>query len=406
MNDFIHVKGYPIITVKNSNGKYHITKKKFLFIKSTEELDFDLDFPIKIKYKSNGKIIETVESFKTEIILDHEPIANVENMMLCIMNYDNFIPSIDLMSDQEIMHYVDSTYYLSISGYQNLNFFINWVGEIFNKIDFKSNLNKTLCLFHLITKNLLNLNYIIISSNNTNSTFGIEFYKFIKKINPIITDIFLNVMNNKKSHVIIMSWITELMEFLVEFKNPNIIKICKAIFEQQYLSNQKSNFETFPLHEILFKTIIKNAEDKELDEILNKIIKIKAQTPDIFIRNSATWALTYTKNTDKLQDIMNNLFDYVKLQDISTFISNLSKNPQIQNQVIPWIFAKVKTNEHISYKNFAHIVERLTPNVYNKELLDNLKNYYTKENDPSIYAVELEKIEWHINIVNYISNYK
>ena len=102
---------------------------------------------------------------------------------------------------------------------------------------------------------------------------------------------------------------------------------------------------------------------------------------------------------------MKNLFDVIKLQDISSFISHLSKNSLVQPQIIEWIFNDIKKHSNVSYKNFAHIVERLTPNIYSLELLDKLKKFYVKENDSSIFAIELDKIRWHIAIVNNISKY-
>ena len=43
----------------------------------------------------------------------------------------------------------------------------------------KLDLNKTLCLFHLISKIVLGLNYILKISQMSNSIFGIEFKQFI-----------------------------------------------------------------------------------------------------------------------------------------------------------------------------------------------------------------------------------
>jgi hypothetical protein len=408
MKQFIHVKGYPLITVTKSNGKYIITKKKYSFVKSESESEFVMEFPLKIKYKINGEITENIINFKKEIILENEPIVNAGNMMLCMINYDNYYPNIDLMSIPELMHQFDCIYYLSISGYKNLNNFLMWTLEIFKKIDFKLNLNKTLCLFHLIIKNLLTLANIIESSLNQTSTFGIEFKKFIKEINSYITAIFIHVLNTDKNDISIMSWIVQSMEFLVTIDNKTIIEVTGKIFEHLYLKNEPTKFNSFPLHEILFKTIIKNCKSSNSglnEELYNKIIKIKNETSDVFIRNSATWALAYSTDISKLNDIMENLFSMIKLQDISTFISHLSKNSLIQSRVIEWVLTDIKTNSHISYKNLSHIIEKLTPNIYNLELLNKLKKFYIKENDPSIYSIELDKIQWHINIVKNISIY-
>jgi hypothetical protein len=401
MKEFVNVKGYPLITVKKLNDKYIITKKKYLFVQSENSSDFNMEFPLKIKYKMNEKIIETIMNFKNEIILENEPIVNAGNMMLCMINYDNYYPDINLMTIPELMHQLDCIYYLSISGYKNLDDLNNLILQIFEKIDFKINLNKTLCLFHLIVKNVLSLKYIISSSKNEKSNYGIEFNNFIKKINSYIIPILFHVLKVDKNNIVVMSWITELLTFLTGFENENIIKLCENIFGKWYSNNQTTKFKTFPLHEILFKTIIKSSPDS-----YNLIVKIKNETPDVFIRNSATWALAYHTKISQLKIIMGNLFDYVKLQDVATFISHLSKNLLIQEQVIEWVLTDVKTNSNISYKNLAHIIERLTPNIYNLELLDKLKNFYIKENDPSIYSIELDKIEWHINIVKNISNYE
>ena len=408
MKEFIHVKGYPLITVNKLNNKYIITKKKYLFVKSESDSEFNMSFPLKIKYKNNGEIIETIIDFKKEIILDNEPIVNVENMMLCMINYNNYYPNIKLMSIPELMHQFDCIYYLSISGYKNLNNFLIWTLEIFKQIEFKLNLNKTLCLFHLIVKNLLNLNYIINSSQNKTSIFGIEFKQCINKIKTHIITILDYVLNSDKNNIVIMSWITELMTFLVKFEHKNIIELCNNIFDYLYLKNESTKFNSFPLHDILFKTVMENCNSSNkvlTQELYNKIIKIKNETNDIFIRNSATWALTYSTDIDKLNNIMKDIFSIIKLQDISTFISHLAHNSLIQSRVIDWVLTDIKNHPHITYKNLAHIIERLTPNIYNIKLLNKLKKFYIKENDPSIYSIELDKIKWYNNIIDNISAY-
>jgi hypothetical protein len=118
------------------------------------------------------------------------------------------------------------------------------------------------------------------------------------------------------------------------------------------------------------------------------------------------WALAYSTDIQELDNLMCNLFSIIKLQDIATFISHLSFNPLIKDKIIDWIFTNVKTNLNISYKNFAHIIERLTPNIYNLKLIDKLKVRYNEERDPIIFAIELDKLEWHVQIVNAIFKYK
>ena len=253
MKEFVNVKGYPLITVKKSNDKYIITKKKYLFVQSENSSDFNMEFPLKIKYKMNEKIIETIMNFKNEIILENEPIVNVGNMMLCMINYDNYYPDINLMTIPELMHQLDCIYYLSISGYKNFHDLNNWILQIFEKIDFKINLNKTLCLFHLIVKNVLSLKYIISSSKNEKSNYGIEFNNFIKKINSYIIPILFHVLKVDKNNIVVMSWITELLTFLTGFENENIIKLCENIFGKWYSNNQTTNFKTFPFAGIVIE---------------------------------------------------------------------------------------------------------------------------------------------------------
>ena len=402
MKKFIFIKGYPLLTITKINNSYKITKQKFLFVKSEKEEEIKINFPFKIKYIENNRIIEKMIDLENEIMLTNEPILNVENMILCMINYDNFFPNIDLMSIQELMHQLDCAYYLSLSGYKNFNDFIKFILEIFEKIKFVKNLAKTLCLFHLIIKNVLNLNYILKVSKTDNTIFGKKFDNFVKIIKPKIKNILIHCVNNENNNMVTMSWITELINFMVEFNDEYTLKLCKKIFEHLYLINESSNFSAFPLHEILFKTMTKNYCDSE---IINKITKIKLKTNDVFIRNSATWAFAYSTKISVLDNIMKNLFDVIKLQDISSFISHLSKNSLVQPQIIEWIFNDIKKHSNVSYKNFAHIVERLTPNIYSLELLDKLKKFYVKENDSSIFAIELDKIRWHIAIVNNISKY-
>lgn len=401
MKDFICVKGYPLLTVTKINDKYKITKRKFTFIKSDKEEEYKIDFPLKIKYYENHKIIEKLIEIKNEIILTNEPILNVENMILCMVNYENFLPNISLMSIQELMHQFDCIYYLSLSDYKKFDDFFEFTLKIFKIIKFKKNLAKTLCLYHLIIKNLLNLNYILKSSKTTKSLLGNKFYSFIKNVKPVIKNILIHCINNE-NNMVTMSWITDLIDFLIEFDDEYAINLCKKIFDHFYIFNENNGYDIFPLHEVLFKSCIKtNSEPK----IIDKMKKIKINTNDVFIRNSATWALAYSTDISELNNIMKNLFNIIKLQDISSFISHLSKNLLIQMQITEWIFNDIKKDSNVSYKNFAHIVERLTPNIYNLKLLEELKSFYIREKDSSIFAIEIDKINWHIAIVKNILKY-
>jgi hypothetical protein len=401
MKKFISIKGYPLLTVKKNSDGYQITKTKFSFIKSEEE-EFNMGFPLKIKYLENNSLIEKIIELDNSVIIKDEPILNVGNMILCMVNYENYVPNIDLMTIQELMHQFDCVYYLFLSGRKQFNDFTDFTLDTFNKIDFIENLPKTMCLCNLIIKNLLNLNYIIKTSGAEKTVLGKEFYSLVSKLNPKIKHILTHIINNKKNDIVIMSWTSMLIEFLVEFEDNHILELCKKIFDHLYLINESGNFETFPMHEILFKTVMK----KYSKDFTNEITKIKLKTPNIFIRNSAMWALAYSTDIQELDNLMCNLFSIIKLQDIATFISHLSFNPLIKDKIIDWIFTNVKTNLNISYKNFAHIIERLTPNIYNLKLIDKLKVRYNEERDPIIFAIELDKLEWHVQIVNAIFKYK
>ena len=403
MKQFISVKGYPLLTITKFDGGYKITKSKFSFIKQDNIEQFPIIFPLKIKYIENGNFVEKIIELENEIILKIEPILNVENMILCMINYENFIPNFDLMSIQEIMHQLDCMYYLFLSNYKKFNIFIDFTLEIFKKINFIKKLAKTLCLFHLITKNLINFNYILKTSGTDNTILAQEFYSFIKILKPEIKNILIHCINNENNNMVMMSWITELIDFLAEFDDKYTLKLCKKLFDHFYYKNESTYFNAFPLHEILFKTIMKKSSETET---FNKIINIKLKTNDVFIRNSATWALAHSTNISELDNVMKNIFDIVKLQDIASFIGHLSKNSLVQPKIIDWIFTNVKKHSNVSYKNFAHVVERLTPNIYNLELLNILKTLYVKENDLSIFAIELDKINFHANIVNNILQYK
>ena len=402
MKEFILVKGYPLITVTKENDKYKLKKSKFLFIKKDVEEEFSLSFPLKIKIYKGGESVDKIIEVDERVLLDNEPIINKNNMMLCMVNYENYIPNIKHMTVSELMYHFDSVYYLSISGYKSLNSVVESVVNIFDNIDFKNNLSGTLCLFHLLVRNLISMNYILKSSNTT-SLFMKEFNGLIDKIKPKIVNILTYIINNKDKDMVASSWSIDLVDFLVEFEDNNIIKLTRKMFDYFYLKSEPTDFSDFPLHEVLFKSAIKIYNE---DNILNKISKIKEKTSNVFIRNSATWAISNSQNIEYLGELMNNVFDFIKLQDVATFIFHLSRNLLIQKKVIDWVFSTIKNNSNITYQNFAHIVERITPNVYDLELLTKLKEFYEKENDPSIYAIELDKINWHISIVKNIQKYK
>jgi hypothetical protein len=401
IKDFIFVKGYPLITVRKDDNKYIITKTKFSFVKNNKlKEEFNLKFPLKIKVLKNKQIFSEIIDFEDEIILNDEPIINEDNMMLCIIDYNNYTPNIKFMNMQELMHHFDSVYYLAISSYKSLNTIIELVNDIFNTIDFINNLNISMCLFQLITKSLIAL-YYKLKSSGVKSIFKDKYNKFINNIKLKIIKILTCIINNKQKDIIMTSWLIDLLDFIIEVGDVNTSKLLNKTFNILYNLNEPAKFIKFPLHEVLFKYMIKYNDSPD---IRNKIIKIKNNTPDIFIRNSAMWAITNSQDVEFLNFLMNNVFSFVKLQDISTFIFYLSKNLLIQQKVIDWIFATVKSNQNITYKNFACIIERVTPNIYNLELLEKLKKLYEQENDSSIFAIENDKINWNISVVkNFIT---
>lgn len=403
MKDFIYVKGYPLISVFKENDKYIISKTKFSFVKDKEiDNDFNLTFPLKIKVFKNNKLYSQLVEIEDKLILDDEPIINEDNMILCMIDYTNYEPNIKFMNIQELMHHFDSVYYLSISGYKNLNAIIKLVDKIFNTIDFLNNLNSTMCLFNLIVKNLIALDYRL-KSSQIKSVFEIKFINCIDRIKVKIIKILIYIINKKQKDIVMTSWFLDLLDFLIQFGDDKINNLLYKIFNTLYSIHETNKFSEFPLHEVIFKYMIKYHDSLD---IRNKIINIKDKTSNIFVRNSATWAITLSQDLEFLNTLMNDAFTFVKLQDISIYIFHLSKNLLIQKKVIDWIFTVVKLNKDITYKNFAHIVERVTSNIYNLELLQKLKEFYEKENDPSIYAIELDKIKWHELIIKNFIEYQ
>lgn len=401
MKDFILIKGYPLLTITKKDNKYIINKQKFLFI--NKKLDtYDLNFPLKIKYKLNDKIIEEIIEIKESVVLDYEAILNVENMMLCMIDYKNYHPNLNMMTIEEIMYYLDCVFYLSLSGYKTIKTFVDLIFEIFHHIDFINNLNKTKCLFHLIIKNILHLNYIITSSNINNSIVK-NFNSFFENIKIKIHKILIKIIANEEKNIITTSWLVDIFNFFLDFEEKNIIKLGNKLFDTFYRKCEINNFNDFPLHEVLFNLVVKFNNDSET---INKIIKIKEMTTDVFVRNSALWAMTCSRDINYLNNLIKNIFTIVKLQDISTFIYYLSQNLLIQKDIINYIFVDIKNNSNVSYNNFSYIVKRVTPNIYDSELLNMLKEFYVKENDSSIYAIELDKLLWHCEIVKNIENYK
>jgi len=401
MKDFIFIKGYPLLTVKKENGKYIVNKQKFLFIKKEKE-NFELNFPLKIRYELNKKVMEDIIEIKNIVSIDNEPIINVDNMILCIVNYENYNPNITLMKIEELMHHFDCVFYLALSGYKKLNSILDLITEIFDKINFTKEFKKTTCLFNLVIKNILELNYII-NSSKINNSFSMSFNKFIDYLKTKIYKILIFIISKQQKDIFTTSWLVDIFNFYIQFQDEKIINLGKKIFDNFYEKSKVNNFNDFPLHEVLFKLMIKFNNDKE---IIEKIENIKNTTSDVFVRNSALWATTYSKNKEHLINIMKNIFNNVKLQDIATFILFISKNLLIQKEIIQFIFTEVKNNPNITYNNFSHIIEKITYNIYDSELLKILKDFYQKENVPSIYAIELDKLDWHNVIIETLQKNK
>ena len=394
----IFIKGYPLITVTKNNNKYVIKKQKFLFIKNNKDCDYDVSFPLKIKIYKNNQMYEKIIKLSDEIVLDDEPIINKDNMLLCMINY-NYIPKLKHMNVQELMHYIDCVYYLSISGYKSFWELYDVLNIVFETIDFIGHLDGTLCLFKLIVINLISMNYKITSINIKNS-LNKKHNEFIEIIKPKISKILIHVIK-KNNNMLTNTWLTELLNFYLEFEDIKINEIIMKMFDFIYSKNTKNNFKDFPLHEVLFNFIIKYFDGVDTR---TKIINIKNKSENIFIKNSATWSLTYSQNLDFLNSIIENIFDFVKLQDISIITYYLSKNLLIQKKIIELIFTKIKKNENITFQNFSHIVERITQNIYNIKSLQTLEQFYKNEKDPNVYSLELDKIKWHFSIIENIKN--
>jgi aminopeptidase N len=397
---FILVKGFPILSVFKKDDKYIITKKRFLFIKDDTNSNFPIDFPLNINIFKNGKLEKITIEIKDSVIIDYEPILNKDNMLLSIVNYDNFNPKIRFMKIIELMHYYDSMYFLVISGYKEYKYFFNLVVEIFDTIDFLQNLETSLCLFILIIKNLMSIHYIIKSIEIKNSLFD-EFNKLIENIKPYIIRILKDIIHKQKN-MKTYNWFLNLVEFLLDLQDNHIIKMTKKLYDTNIKNNEITNFNDLPLYELL-KYYVKYNDTIETRE---QITKIKTLTTNIFVKNQAIYSLTYSQDEIFLQYLMDNIFDIVKLQDIGIFIFHLSRNVKIQEKVIDWIFKVLKNNKNITYQNFANVIEKITPNIFNLKILNKLKKFYINEKDTSTYALEIDKIDWNISIIQNIMNYK
>jgi hypothetical protein len=421
MKSMIDIKGSPLITVKfdKLSGKYLITKNKLMLKpwKAIGSENYPIDIIIKVRNPSN-KLLEL--KIKNEPVELHElSIINANNTLLCMVNYLNFFPDISLMNTEELMHLIDCTIYLSLSGIKNLGDIFELLSKIFDSIDFTKQLSKYICLIHLLIKNLIFINNIIIKSSSVNTRFSSQFTKLIGWIKPQIENIFIFIINKEKNKMEIYWILVDLIHFLIEFGDINIMKYCKKIFESIYQNELKKTIPNdFPLHEILFRIMIENDNNNKLDNLSNwdKIKLIYRKTDNVFVRNSALEAFGYTKSLNKLKEIIENIFEEVKLQDLAKFFNNLTKNNlnSFTELVIDWTFAVGKLDQRISKENFIHILEKICENIFDLQLINKLEKLIKLEvNDPDnnfennsqILINILDKLEWNKNIQKNIKNY-
>jgi len=374
INDLIHTKGYPIFNLEIQNNKLIITKEKFNLNKNIKE-EYNTDIYIKLQKSNNTEILNLNSKVTTIDITNNEFHLNPSSEFLCIINYINFKPSFKIMNDIDILKYIDDEFIFSTHGFKSLKNYLDIVNDI-------------------ITNNLLKSNILLLSIlSDINRIFNILILNNNNKLLSELTN-YVNTNFKKKLLKLTIKFLKtkikyseELLDqllilFTINLKYDKMINYAKELF----ISTIKiyNNTNKFYLSKSLFK-IINNFYPEYTPQILNLL-----NTTNItYIKHNIIESFQYI-NIDSYNNIINNFSKFIKLQDYSLLFMTLSKNKNIQSNLLNFIFNNSK-NLQKNYDIFLHILKNISTNIFNLELNDLFQKYilsiYNKKHDISFNKI-------------------
>lgn len=365
MNKLITTKGYPILYIrKNNNSNYSINYKRFNLNKDIIT-DYPIDIWLKIKDLNKLNIIklEYDKSNNINLNISLSCIINPDNEFFCICYYDNFIPNIISMNENELMKYIHDEFLLSVYGYKKISSYLDNVKNIFNLIDINSkNILVVLILgdlkYLMNIFNSINLKYSQLIINFINDNLDIKLTNLLEKM----------VLKSNTYSEFVLDSILDLKTIYLE--NNNLINMVKKlyIYQLDLLNSDPDYVNKYYLSKTSFDIVMKYFQKSEFDYLINLLKKtFNTQIINNIIKS---FEFLNDKNFDIIFSKYNTL---IKSQDYELFFSTLSKIKSKQEFLINyWIQSRneISSIDEITFK----ILKSISKNIFNLELINKILN--------------------------------
>jgi aminopeptidase N len=377
--ELILTKNYPILKIKRTTNKIILDISKFIINK-------DVLDKIKINYEIEYFISDVKKKInlntQTEIpinIDDRFYISPSDNGLLILdynFVYDNkdeipYLP-IKLFNLKDLIYICETEYILFLSNIKSIYVIIKL---------YEYTLYNVFCSFQI------NYNLIKIICKNLSDILALEKLnksdKLIKDCYRIESFMYNVLIKCLESKMLFQEEIIGLLlkTLVIIFDNKNAIDLSIKLFNKYYEKYKTDGI--FYLSEYLFSIMI-HIDSLNVNSHYYDIIKtIRDNTANIFIKQNAEFSLITSHQQDKLIEIINNLFDNIKLQDVPRYIRILLKNKSIRDYMLDFLnknIDKIKQfSEKQSVKIFRQIKENMYDDEFNNKLIELINKNFSEE---------------------------
>lgn len=371
-NKMIRISGYPILFVeKKLNNQWEIKIKKFNLDKNKIS-NYESDLYVKIVQQepdldSNlNTITYNMSSEQPNIYTFDKPFyINPSNELFCIINWTNSHPSINIMTQSELITYVYEEFILNLYGYKKLSDYLKTIENIINSINIEkyyllmykilTNLNRLFEIYDITSKSKSKSKSISTSNSNYNI-----FYNFVNTIVKIkLTKLFEKYLINFPKYLeMVVDQI--LILFCINLEDLDMINLSKKLFLEQ-INNVNINFS-----KSLNKIMIKHFSNKTFSILFNEN-KFPIEN------NHVIESLEYI-DSEHFDYIFTNYKNIIKKQDYLLFFKSLSKNKNYQQIIIDYYIDNIDTiilNNELKFK----ILKAMSFNIFNKKYVEKILNF-------------------------------
>jgi hypothetical protein len=395
ITDLINTKGYPIITVSQSNNKLILKKNKMNFLKDNQK--YEVSFNIGFKYHNtiDNKIYHEWIEFDKEII--EIDLVNKVNFLLnsnvdfpCLLHYTNVLPDINLMTNLDKIYFIDTCFILYLNKTIDIAYlFLNIYKIIDTLTTDTDSIDKCFFVYQIFFINIINLFNIFTELNKTDLLLILKEYLnkfYLKKLQILL------FASNNSSVLYRENYINYLLIlFAKHLAIQKYIDASNEIFNFYYDKNLSNNFEKFYIYESLFSIMALNNYEK--------IKNIYTKTKDVNIKHKALLALANTSDIVILKNLVDNNDNLdIKEQDIDRFYCELIKNKFISDYAFDKLISKNSPIYKLDELVFIHFLKCLSLLLFDKDKIDKLIYYF--KNDLNKKEYEL-KIKQNIDVLNW-----